>query len=813
MTDLTQASVERSMYQDGKDAVVAAMLKAEEAGRASQNRYSAHINDNFVLPLAGVIARDIACSKPGQHKAHVVLLKPLEPERVAALAVRTVVNTALVSTKGAANHRAVGYGIGRTIHRELVLAQVEVEAPELYHTLARDLARRLSTDERHRVKVYKDQAKKAGINIAEWGIGSRDQVGLYLLGKLEELGLVELGQVFTVNNRVQYRTVMLAPDIIASIDQISGFIAETSPQFGPCVEQPHDWKANTGGGFHTKELQRVHRMLVKCSTTARSAVREHSMPVVWAAANALQRTRWAINSRILDVVTEMSRLGLETKEVVSAADKPRPARAAWMDTTDKESMTPEQHDELKAWKRSMSMWYTERKVRVVSYGRFYTALRQARQFRESPELFFVYFADSRGRLYPMTYGVNPQGSDLQKALLHFAEAKPVHTEHAEKWFLVQGANKFGYDKDTLAGRCAWVHERHEQFMAFAAAPLDNLGWMQADKPLQFLAWCFEYADWKTDPGFMSRLPISMDGSCNGLQNFSAMLRDERGGKATNLTANAIAQDIYAEVAASALERLKRLPDDPEGFKARWLAHGVNRKITKKSVMTTPYGVTRNTASKYVVSEYLEDPAISHPFEVKEYGNAARFLMQAVWPAIGDVVVKSREAMAWLRNASRAVLDQHKQDGNPDPVVSWVTPSGFLATQGYFEIEIHRIRTLLHGEVKIRVAQETDSPDATRHASGMAPNFVHSMDAAHLHLVAAKAAERGVTDLAMIHDDYGTHAANSEALFHIIREEFYTMYTENDPLAQLCERYPFLAEPPAKGSLDLSEVLRSEFFFS
>jgi DNA-directed RNA polymerase len=230
-------------------------------------------------------------------------------------------------------------------------------------------------------------------------------------------------------------------------------------------------------------------------------------------------------------------------------------------------------------------------------------------------------------------------------------------------------------------------------------------------------------------------------------------------------------------------------------------------------MTTPYGVTINSSAKYVVSEYLADPAIQHQFTPTEFGAASRYLMQFMWPAIGDVVVKSRAAMTWLKGSSKLILADAISNNDPDPVVSWVTPSGFLATQGYFELKIHRIRTLLHGEVKIRVASESDKADMARHASGMAPNFVHSMDASHLHLVTHRAVNEGIKDLAMIHDDFGTHAAHSERFSRIIREEFVSMYENHDPLGELVARYPFLRSPPKPGTLDLSEVLRSEFFFS
>jgi DNA-directed RNA polymerase len=112
-----------------------------------------------------------------------------------------------------------------------------------------------------------------------------------------------------------------------------------------------------------------------------------------------------------------------------------------------------------------------------------------------------------------------------------------------------------------------------------------------------------------------------------------------------------------------------------------------------------------------------------------------------------------------------------------------------------------------------VQEAKDIADPSRHASGMAPNFVHSLDAAHLHLVAARCKREGITSLSMIHDDMGTHAANAQKFFHIIREEFYGMYSTQDPVNDLLAKYPMLGEAPSRGTLDLEEVLRSDFFFS
>lgn len=811
---MTQAELELRMYNEGRDRAALMFANAESGGRAADSPYAQRLYREYVLPLAEILRAEINAPVAGTRRAHAALLADLDLDAVAFLAVRHTINATL--TAGGSNHRTLGYALGRTIHRELVLAQIAEEAPDLYHTLARDFSRRMSRDERHRLTVYKMQAKEAGIELHTWGLGSRDQVGLYLLGKLEDIGLVEIEPPMTVsmNGRVktQYQSVLLSPEVMQSINAVKEYISETTPVYGPCVEPPVPWTGMTGGGFHTEQLRRIHRYLVKMAPSARRLMRGREMPTVLAAVNALQGTEWAVNGRVLDVLMAMADAGREVAGVTLPTDEPRPDRQPWMDTVDKKDMTPEQSAQLTQWKRAMVGWYERRKLRVSSYGRFYSATRQAQQFRDAGPLHFVYFLDSRGRAYPLCVGLSPQGNDLQKGLLQFHKGRPVHTESAEKWFLIQGANKFGFDKAKLHERVQWSRDRHAMIMAIAASPLDNQEWTKCDNPLQFLAWCFEYADWKKDPGFLSRLPVSMDGSCNGLQHFSAILRDAVGGEATNLTNNETMQDIYARVADAAYKRMLRdeKPEDP-AIRDWWIKHGIARLVVKRSVMTTPYGVTKRSATSYVVSDYLL--SIDHSVERKELGKYAAYVMGHIWPAIGDVVVAAREAMDWLRKAAPKILDAKKELNDPDPVIAWETPSGFLATQAYFDIEIHRIRTLLHGDVRIRVAAETDQPDRGRHATALAPNFVHSMDASHMQLVAAEAHRRGITDLAMIHDDYGTHAENAEQLFHIIREQFVAMYEHHEPLVAFSERHPEVGPAPLPGSLDIREVLKSDYFFS
>lgn len=816
---MTQEECELRMFHGGIERATNMMNRAEADGRAHQNPYAKELLRDYVLPLAEALRQEMAPSgRAGRRQAHVVLLQALDPDTVAYLVVRTALDCLLrVTSKENAmdNHRKLAYELGRTVHCELVLAQIEDYNPGLYYTLAHDFQRKLSKDERHRMTVFKRQAHDAGILFTEWPKGARDQVGMYLLEILEVAGLIDIGPQFIARGKTQYRSVALAQDIIQRINEVKDFVALTMPVYGPCVAPPRDWTTPSDGGYYTREMRRTHNTIVRSSNMVRQLVRGADMPIVLTAVNALQRTRWSVNERMLRTIYAVAG-AFDTKEIVGPDNTPRPEKPLWLATDGKDAMTEEREAELKLWKRKMTDWYEARKLAGARFGRFYSATRSAEMFKAYPAIHFVYFADSRGRLYPMTYGLNPQGSDLQKALLQFADGKPVDTPEAIRWFHVQGANKWGFDKATLAERAAWVVERQDLLLSFADDPVNNNGWKEADSPLQFLAWCFEYAEWvrDTDGSFVSRLPISMDGSCNGLQNLSALLRDEIGGAATNLTNSGVMQDIYRRVAEAAMVRLQALHyDDPakERLRVLWVKHGISRSLVKRSVMTTPYGVTRRSAIDYVISDSLKEGACGDTFTKAEWMMAATIVMDAVWPAIGDVVVKGREAMDWLKTSARVIVKHLPEE--KEGLMEWDTPSGFPASQAYYEAEVVRIKSRLHGPCQINVVSELDSPDPSRHSSGLAPNFVHSMDAAHLHLTTAAAFSAGIDALAMIHDDYGTHAADAEKLYRLIREQFVRMYEEHDPIAAFKARYPEVAEPPTKGTLNIRDVLDSPYFFS
>lgn len=810
---LTQVELELETYAFGKERMRTSIERNEDNGGAANNPYAQAVYRRFVLPLAERIKADLNSPRIGRAQAHVPLLKGMDPEAVAFVAVRGALGACMRSARDEAGGRDVVKEVGGNVYHEHLLTEFADAEPTLFYHLMNDMDRKLSVNETHRMTVFKMQGRKNGVEFSEWGQAQRDQVGSYLIDQMAQMGMLNAStaheSAIRSGRRVNRTSVhiTLCPDVVALIEQISDFIVESTPYFLPCVEPPRDWVAIDDGGFHTREMRRLSPWMVKTYSATRDDYLHADLRNEMAAINSLQAVRWRINKRMLEAITSIAKVH-DVEEIISQAESPKPQKPIWLTKAmTKEMMDEAQGREFKKWKREVAEWHTGEKIRSNKGNRFYGAMRVARKFADYAAIHFVYFADFRGRKYVQTTGVSPQGSDLQKALLEFADGKPLHTKEAKEWFCIAGANRWGYDKASLSDRVKWVTEHAEMILAFAADPVNNDEWKNADKPLQFLAWCMEYQQWTVfGEKYRSRIAVGMDGSCNGLQNFSAMLRDLKGGRATNLVPAPLPNDIYQMVADRASVLLAAEPEDEDGFRSMWLSHGLSRNLVKRSVMTLPYGSRQSSWAEFIVSDYLKQGKFVE-LDKRLYDRSARYLARVLAPAIADVVVAATEAMGWLQRSSSLILSQGYDR------IQWITPSGFPVTQVYWETDEHRINTKLCGNAKLSIRRDTDDPKKTRHRNGIAPNFVHSLDASHLSLVVNKARAEGIDAFAMIHDDYGTHAADTAVLYRIIREVFVEMYERHDVLEQFRAAYGFLTEPPPMGDLDLRQVLDSPYFFS
>src|SRR5207247_10049044 len=176
--------------------------------------------------------------------------------------------------------------------------------------------------------------------------------------------------------------------------------------------------------------------------------------------------------------------------------------------------------------------------------------------------------------------MNPQSDHIGRALIEFADGKPLGNNRGVYWLAIHLANCYWKKKKvSFKKRRAWVQENEQEILDFAANPLRihphmHRFWIEADQPWLFLAACLEWKRYKEEgPGMISHLPISMDGSCNGYQLLSAMGLDPIGGRATNLMPCDDPEDIYQWVSDLVCRRMEREARDRQGEASSHAAAG------------------------------------------------------------------------------------------------------------------------------------------------------------------------------------------------------------------------------------------------
>jgi len=693
--------------------------------------------------------------------------------------------------------------ISNKIEMDLKCVMFQLEQPAYYNTVMKSFDDQLITDYRHKHRVLTMKFNEFDLKWDAWSDSTRVQIGIRCIRAVLEV----LPDVFfreTVYRRGKSKTILNASvileDWVSEFENAKGML---NPLYTPALIKPLDWERDdeTGlitGGYFTPRLS-AGVPFIKARHHAHKEYNAKADPAYHIeAVNKMQATPWSINAKVLAVSTEMFRLG--------KGGLPNPTPIPIPEFPDHLKIEPELYtddnkDEIATWKDIAKRTNFANKQRAGQCIAYLQIANLAREYEQHERFHFVYNCDFRGRIYSATSGLSPQGDDLAKGLLRFADGVRLG-DNGLYWLAVQGANTFGEDKSTYDERVGFITDNEDAIRGVVTDPVSNNWWLDADKPWQFLAFCYEWerCDFGRDPECLGYTAVGLDGSCNGLQHYSAILRDSVGGRSTNLMPSERPEDIYRDVADVCIRLLGEAGD---GVAAKILAVGLDRKCAKRPVMTLPYGATQMSARSYIY-EWILDNKDKFRCPEKDLWEYAKYLTPVLWKAISEVVVAAREAMDWIQREATKIVRQGE-------VIKWVTPIGFPVFQRYYDSESVQINTQLNGRLQLRIANENDQPAIWRQRNGIAPNFIHSVDSTHMVLTICDTA---FSSYAMVHDDFGTHAGNTEALFTAIRDTFVLMYEQVCPLEEWYNQQPLedRVELPQKGALDITSVKQSDYFF-
>jgi len=557
------------------------------------------------------------------------------------------------------------------------------------------------------------------------------------------------------------------------------------PRYLPMIVPPYPWSNEYQGGYiHIRTP-----FISKLTKGQKQALNGADLDAVYEGLNAVNATPWRINDRIYEIACELWHAGGGLPSIPNSDDLPLPPKPDDID---------ENQESLNEWKREARKVYDKNAQLRGERVEWIQKLNVAKRFKDCEAFWLPHQLDFRSRAYPIPPHLNHQGDDLSRGLLEFAESVPVD-QQGHDWLLIHMANCCGHDKISYADRIRWARENMQTFLGWANDPLENTGWLTVEKPWQALAAAIALGD----PDAASHLPIQIDGTCNGLQHYAALGRDPEGAAAVNMQPTDVPSDIYTYVAEATNRRVQQ--DARNGREeAQWISDVIDRKIVKQPTMTTVYGVTMVGAREQVY-EQLDKVGLTDDRRYK----ASMYLSRIVLEAMREVCTGATAIMDWLQRCASQVAQQ----GYP---VQWTTPLGLPIVQPYRRYPTVQVRTIMHNATLL-VPDESVPVACGKQSNGFAPNFVHSIDGSHMLMTAAQMRRRGL-DFAAVHDSYWCHAAHTDEMASILREQFIELHDK--PLlanlrGELARQTPTaeLPEPPETGEYDIRTVRDAPFFFS
>ncbi|KAG5149133.1 hypothetical protein AAZX31_06G204500 [Glycine max] len=571
----------------------------------------------------------------------------------------------------------------------------------------------------------------------------------------------------------------------------------------PMLIPPKKWKGYDKGGhlFLPSYIMRTHGS--KKQQDVMKNVDGAQMQKVFEALDILGNTKWRVNRRVLGVVESIWAGGGNIAGLVDCKDVPKPDKPLVEDLK-----------LIQEWKCNV------RKAKKINLERHSLRcdtelkLSVARKMKDEEGFYYPHNLDFRGRAYPMHPHLNHLGSDLCRGLLEFAEGRPLG-KSGLRWLKIHLANLYagGIEKQSYDGRLGFIEDHIHDIFDSADHPINgNRWWLTAEDPFQCLAACINLSEAlrsSSPNSFISHLPIHQDGSCNGLQHYAALGRDDLEAAAVNLVAKEKPADVYTEIAVRVYDIMRQDSNkDPDTFPnallAKVLIDQIDRKLVKQTVMTSVYGVTYIGAREQIKRRLGEKGFVT---DDRLLYAASCYAAKVTLAALGEVFEAARGIMGWLGDCAKVIACENQ-------AVCWTTPLGLPVVQPYCKTERYQIRTSLQ---LLALQREGSAVSVKKQRSAFPPNFVHSLDSSHMMMTALACNDAGLC-FAGVHDSFWTHPCDVEKMNQILREKFVELY--NMPILEnLLEgfqtTYPGLAFPPLpkRGDFDLQKVLDSPYFFN
>ena len=791
-----EIQLEQRAVKTGLDQFKKQTVKLEQDQYASATVYGACTINSLLPAISAEIERkrlSIRQRRNGPLFAEVgALLDTITSDQLALLGLKVVIDRCCDTSDDDASLLAnVYYAVGVAVEKQIQLDWYEENHKEIYDYVTRKYWKK-TTGTDQKFAVMRLMMNRREIEWKSWARPLVTKVGNWVVNAVCECtGWFQVVTKCRIKKKVNFLEPSAA--FYANKEEVLKVAELFTPASWPMVSEPNDWSSIDKGGYYLNELTRCHELVRRGDP---EIITQGQTPIKFL--NNLQKVRYRINPFVSEVAEWAWDKGYKIGKFLPPSYQVRIPNKP-IDDTDADAM--------QAYRRDATEAHDEQRAIVKKCVRTRKEMEVKRIFEGLPVSYFycAHSFDYRGRVYPLNSFLSPQNTDFGKSLICFYEEAPI-TESAEKWIRRHLATTWGngVDKKPWNEREAWVIDNHHQISAVATDPHSNISfWENADEPWQFLAACDEYyhccivKDRST-----TSIPCGIDQSCSGIQYWSGAVKDENAARYVNVLPGSQPQDAYKAVAEKAIQWQSGDRVFPPHLKEY-----MTRSVTKRVVMTLPYNAKDDSNRKYI-NAALKDVVMSlkekgielevTPEDRKCVKDAVVWAMTEVFPQIMSAMKKVEK---WAGDAIR----------NGSTKLVWTSPSGFVVSQRKEKVNITEIQLQLMGKtVKTSLPGDPLGPNAQKHKNCTSPNWIHSLDAATLHICFADYDK----PFSLIHDCCLARASDMDEIAQNMRNAYIRVFTEHDPIEDLRKSLGAAPEDlPEIGNLDVTQVLESPYYMA
>lgn len=713
---------------------------------------------------------------------------------IAVAAVTLFEGVLIIGTPVTAGH--MSRSLGEAIMREWVLLKIKREYP---HSYASHLASQLGPARMtwgffraHFERLY-------SIPVSEHELDYRlrnhlGQVFFETILRNTDIIDTELTTELTgVNKRRNVLLVRPTPKFYDELAEVHSHLLQILPSdHVPLYTPPVEWTSPDAGGYPNNSF-----LFMKGMNGPDDCPGITDVPDIYRCVNTHQSTEWRIRQHTADLITEF----WNGSALLADMPEREPVRVAPpLKTAEWKQMEPKPR---RAYALERRLALRQERHNLTARGRMTRFVRSLEQHKDK-SIWFPASIDFRGRMYA-GFPFGPQADDRTRSCLEFAQGRPIENDIAMDWLKIHGANLYGV-KGTFKERTEWADSvalERESLVSVGPDGPARSWWEEAKDPWQFYSWADEMR--RAEAGDPVHMPVSMDGTCHGLQLWSLLLRDADLAKVVNVTDSPDApHDLYQQLADEANEYLNQF-DHPMAEILRGV--GVDRSFVKPVLMSLPFGLSVFSVKERIQRAIDEHFTTPHNMHFK----AAFWFAKPLFLMAKRLAGSTLDGLTWLKSYARAAVALNQQ-----PI--WTSPSGLQVKQRHQKKVTELVRLSSLGcKFRLRHAYLTDEPSAALNIRAVAANYIHSLDAALLTSSLNKATDSGVTDFTMIHDCYGVHpndAHTMAASAHAAVTEMFNVNLLGRLADEAQERYAVtLDKPPIVGTLDVPLTGLSPYFFS